>query len=103
MGLERRGSAARSRLPPQKNRWSCLRLPGSGDRLAVLVEREGDDVSRRIPIEIDLRIDDLVKEAVFRQRVDGNGGLSAQPDVESVTAQRDVERSDVRRVRAGIL
>src|SRR5258708_8436833 len=58
---------------------------------AVLVQNHRNDLSARVAFEVELRVDNPVKELVRGAREDWEGGLPRELCFETIALERDIE------------
>ena len=69
----------------------------------VLAQKHCNDLPSRVAYEVELRVDDPVKELIFRIREDWEGGLPSKLRVEMISLQCDVEYTETEPVFTDVL
>jgi hypothetical protein len=82
---------------------SSARQAGSPHVAAVLMQNHSDDLSFRIAFEVELRVDNLVKELVPGARKNRCDGLSGELCFEMIAIQRDIEYAGIELVFANVV
>src|SRR5712664_2910688 len=68
-----------------------IRDAGRPHIMSVLVQNHGNDLSDRVACEVELRVDNLVKELVLGTGEDWEGGLPRELWLEMIALERDIE------------
>jgi hypothetical protein len=68
-----------------------------------LVQNHRNDLSARIAFEVELRVDDLVKELVLGAREDWEGGLPRELCFEMIALECDIEYAESEPVFADVI
>jgi hypothetical protein len=70
---------------------SLSRHPGYSDIASVLVQNHRNDLSGRIALEVDLRINNLEKELVLGARKEGEGSLPGDLGFEMIALEPEID------------
>src|SRR5262249_14573482 len=70
---------------------------------AVLVQNHRNDPADRVAFEIELRVDDLVKELVLGAREDWEGRLPRQLCFQMIAREGDIEYAEIEPVLADVI
>jgi hypothetical protein len=76
---------------------------GRPDIASVLVQNHCNDLSFRVALEVELRVDNLVKELVLGVREDSEGGLPCSLRLEMIALEHDLQHAELGSVFAHVV
>jgi len=76
---------------------------GRPDIASVLVQNHCNDLSFRVALEVELRVDNLVKELVLGVREDSEGGLPCSLCLEMIALEHDLQHAELGSVFAHVV
>src|SRR3979411_2730581 len=79
------------------------RHAGCAHIASALVQNHRDDLVARAAFEVELRVDDLVKERVLGAREDREGGLPGELGLEMIALAHHIEHTEIELVFADII